>query len=122
MIIDRVFWDFWESAGGDTNGGVLKYYRNPTITGGTDITPTNTNFGSVKEAEGTFKKNLASVTGSVWWTAYVSPLSSVALEEGRIVLPKNASFAISVEAPTGNTSLDHSINVAFYYLDEDLIQ
>ena len=61
------------------------------------------------------------MTGDFWWTAYISAGTSSALEEGRIVLPKGRSFGISVAAPTGNTSMKVSINVAMYLLDIDLL-
>lgn len=120
LVIDRVFYDVWASSGG-SGGGTLKYYKNPTITGGTSITPTNTNFGSRRDCDVTAKKSLTTISGTVWWTAYFSPSSSTALTEGRIVLKDGDSFAISVEAPTGNTSMDISINIAFYEFDVDLI-
>lgn len=120
LVIDRVFYDMWGSTGG-SGGGTLKYYRNPTITGGTDITPNNTNFGSTRLQTGTFKKSLTTISGTVWWTAYFDAGSSIALEEGRIMLPNGSSFAISITAPTGNTSMDVSVNIAMYLFDTDLI-
>jgi hypothetical protein len=123
MVIDRVFYDMWTSTGGTGEDGYLKYYRNPTITGGTDIEPVNTNFSSSETAPGTFKRSptIDTSSGTVWWTAYHSDRTSVALEEGRIVIPSGYSFAISVACPTGNTSMFVSINVAFYYLDTTLL-
>ena len=120
LVIDRVFYDIWESTGG-SNGGILKYYRNPTVTGGSAIVPYNTNFESSSEIEATSLKSLTTMTGDFWWTAYISAGTSSALEEGRIVLPKGRSFGISVAAPTGNTSMKVSINVAMYLLDIDLL-
>ncbi len=43
LIVDKVFLDVWASTGG-SGGGNLKYYKNPTITGGSAIVPANTNF------------------------------------------------------------------------------
>ena len=121
MVIDRFFFDIWASTSG-TGGGTLKYYRNPTITGGTDIVPNNTNYGSVKTATGTFKKSTTTMTaGTVWWTSYITASCSIALEEGRIVLPAGSSHGVSVAAPTGNTSMALSMNVAFYFFDSNLI-
>lgn len=122
LVIDRVFYDTWTSTGGTGNDGTLKYYINPTITGGTDIEPTNTNFGTSITATGTFKKSLTTISGTSWWTAYITDKISIALEEGRIVLPSGYSFAISVAAPTGNTSMNIAINVAFYFFDKNLVQ
>jgi len=122
IVIDRVFYDLWTSTDGSGADGTLKYYVNPTIVGGTDIVPLNTNFTSSTAAVGTFKKSLTSVSGTAWWTAYVTDKTSVELEEGRIVLPNGASFAISVAAPTGNTSMDIAVNIAFYYIDPSLVE
>ena len=122
IVIDRVFWDIWTSTGGSGGDGILEYYRNPTITGGTDIVPHNTNFRNTGGAEGTFKKNLTTMTGTHWWYGYITDKTSVALEEGRIVIPSGSSFGITVEAPTGNTSMVVAINVAFYYLNTSLVQ
>ena len=121
IIIDRVFWDVWTSTNGSGADGILRYYINPTYTGGTDITPVNTNFASSVDAAGTFLKSLTTIAGTVWWTGYLTDKTSIALEEGRIVIPEGKSFAISVAAPTGNTSMKVSINIAFYYLDITLI-
>jgi len=121
LVIDRVFWDTWTSTGGSGGDGTLRYYRNPAYTGGTTITPNNTNFTAAVGAEGTFLRSLATITGTVWWTGYITDQSSIALEEGRIALPPGAGFGISIAAPTGNTNMDIVINVAFYYIDSTLI-
>jgi len=121
VIFDRVFYDVWESTSG-SGSGTLRYYRNPTIVGGTDIVPINTNFGSDKSITITAKKSLTSLTGTAWWTAQISPGSSVVLNEGRVIIPAGNSFAISVAAPASNTSMDVSINIAMFNLDSKLIQ
>jgi len=120
IIIDRVFYDIWESTSG-TGGGILKYYINPTVAGGSAIVPTNTYFDSSDTLTGTFSKSLSSISGTAWWTAYISAGISYALEEGRIVIPKGRSFGISVIAPTGNTSMKISINIAMYLFDPLLL-
>ena len=120
IIIDRVFYDIWETTGG-SDSGILKYYLNPTCTGGASITPSNTNFGSRKTLEATCLKSLTTIAGTVWWTAQILPPLSVAMEEGRIVIPSGSQFGISVQAPTGNTSMAVSINVAMYNFDPALI-
>ena len=120
LVIDRVFYDLWETTGG-SNSGILRYYLNPTVTGGTAITPNNTNFGSRRTIEATCSRSLTTMTGTVWWTAQILPPISVALEEGRIVIPSGSSFGISIQAPTGNTSMALSINVAMYNFDPTLI-
>ena len=116
----KLSYDIFDSTGG-SGSGILKYYINPTIVGGTDVVPTNTNFGSARTLAGTFKKSVTSISGTVWWTAQISTASSVALEEGRIVIPPGYCFGISVQAPTGNTSLNVSVNVAMYLIDKELI-
>jgi len=120
LVIDRVFYDLWASTAG-ADDAVLRYYKTVTITGGTDITPNNTNFSSANSAIGTFKKSLTSFSGTEWWTAYIVESSSNALEEGRIILNKNDTFAITVAAGTGNTDMKVSVNVAFYYFDATLV-
>lgn len=128
IVIDRVFYDIWTSTGAPGVQATLRYYVNPTETAGTGtaIIPTNTNFGSTVAAVGTFKSGGTTIDifsgGVVWWTAYITDSISVALEEGRIVIPNGSSFGISVVTPLGNTSMAVSINVAFYYLNVNLIE
>jgi hypothetical protein len=121
LIVDRCFFDVWPSTNG-TGGGTLLYYRNPTVTGGTIITPNNTLFSQLSQATGTFLKSLTTMTGTAWWTAYVNPGSSVELVEGRMTIPPGYSFGISVQAPAGNTSMVVSLNVAFYFIDLALVE
>ena len=120
MVIDRVFWDIWASTSG-SGGGTIRYYKDVTVTGGTAITPNITLYGQPNAASGTFLKSVTTISGTEWWTGYIEASSSVALEEGRIVLPENSTHLISVAAPTGNTSMVVSINVAFFYFDTELV-
>ena len=123
LVIDRVFYDTWATTSGVANTGILKYYHTITsVTGGSDATVTNTNFGSSNTVEATVTKSTAFTGGTVWWTALLNAGASVALEEGRIVLPPSASFGISVQAPTSNTSMNVNLNVAMYEFDSELIQ
>lgn len=121
IVVDRVFWDLWTSTVGTGADGTVRYYINPTYTGGSAITPVNTNFASSVEAQGTFLKSLTTIAGTVWWTGYVTDKTSFAIEEGRIIIPEGKTFGISFAAPTGNTSMKVSVNVAFYYLDLELL-
>jgi len=121
LVIDRVFFDIWSSTAGTGNDGTLIYYKDVTITGGTDITPQVTKYSSPSVAVGTFKKSLTTFSGTAWWTAYITDKTSVELEEGRIILPTNGTHAITIAAPTSNTSMAVSINIAFYYFDEELV-
>ena len=121
IVIDRVFFDFWSSTGGTGGDITVGYYRNPTITGGTDIVPVSTNFGTPILAVGDFKRNVTTMTGTRWWNMYSSDKASIALEEGRIYLHPGNSFGIAMIPPTGNTSIKVNINIAFYYFDATLI-
>ena len=121
IVIDRTFIDTWTSTGGSGADGTLKYYRNPTYTGGSAIVPWITNFNSSKVLDGTFLKSLSTIAGDVWWTGYITDKSSIIIDEGRILIPSGRSFGISVAAPTGNTSMKISINIAMYLLDTDLV-
>ena len=125
IVIDRVFYDLFTSTGGTGISGSLTFYINPVESAGTDITPVNTNFGSTTSAVGTFKKGATGVTlftgGTIWRTVYITDKLSMLVGEGHVVLPSGATFGISIEAPTGNTSMDVAVNVAFYYFDPELV-
>ncbi len=121
LVIDRIFYDIFQSTGGPGGDGTWRFYRNPTVTGGTAVVPINTNFSSAGTADGTFTHTQTTMTGTQWVEARFTDQSSIAIEQGRIVLPQGASFGISHEPPTGNTSMALSVNVAFYFLKADLI-
>ena len=122
IVIDRVFVDIWSSTAGTGNDGDIKYYINPTVTGGSAATVTNTKFNSTTSLEATVLKSVTSIdTGTVWWTGYITDKQAMVIEEGRIVIPPGSSFAISITAPTSNTNMDISINVAMFVLDINLI-
>ena len=117
-VIARVFFDSFESTGGSGSATIL-YYRNPTIVGGSSLAHSNTNYGAANSATGTLILQPSSMTGTVWWTGQLSTSASVALEEGRIVLPSGTSHGISIIPPTGNTSYDIAINIAFYQVSAE---
>ena len=121
IVIDKVFFDIWASTGGDTNGGTLRYYKNPTVSGGSSITPTNTNFKYQSEAASDLKGLTTMTGGTVMWIMYLEPQNSLTIEEEKICIPPGYSFGISVAAPTGNSSMYVNVNIAFYRLDEELI-
>lgn len=121
IVIDRVFYDAWNSNSPSGYDGYMSYYKNPTVTGGEDIEPVNTNFGSNRAAEGDFKINLDTISGTSWWQAYLPERTSKVSNEGLIVIPAGYSFGISVTPPPGNIGMNISINVAFFYLDSNLI-
>jgi hypothetical protein len=122
IIVDKVFFDVWPSTGGDTNGGTLRYYKNPDVTGGSSIIPTNTNFKYTVGEAGSDLKDLNTMTGgTVMWIMYFEPQNSLTINEEKIAIPPGYSIGISVAAPTGNSSMYINLNVAFYRLDEELI-
>jgi len=118
IVIDRVFFDSFESTGG-SGSGKIRYYVNPTISGGSDADVTNTNYGSSITPTATLTKSPASMSGTVWWVGQLSTSTSIALEEGRIVIPPGFAHGISIEAPGSNTSYDISINVAFFQVKKE---
>ncbi len=116
LVIDRVFVDTWDSTGG-SGGGTIVYFRNPDITGGTDIIPVNSNYGSGNSMDGTFKKSMTTLTeggGTEWWWGNVPEDSGIVVEEGRIIIPPGYSMGISYQAPASNTSQYVAINIAMY--------
>ena len=123
VLIDRVFYDTWASTGGTANTGILKYYHTITsVAGGSDATVTQTNFGLTGSMDVTVTKSGTFTGGSVWWSALLTAGGSIALEEGRIILLPNATFGISVQAPTSNTSMNVNVNIGMYEFDASLIQ
>lgn len=120
IIVDRVFYDVWESTGG-TGGGILRYYKTPTVTGGSSVTANCTDFGNAKTLSATCLKSLTTMTGTVWWTAYIAPGNTYCSDEGRFVLEPGTGFGISVTAPTGNTSMKVSINIAVFTFNKELL-
>jgi len=122
LVIDRVFYDTWATTAGTANTGILKYYHTITsVAGGSAATVTNTNFGSSNTLNATITKSTTFTGGTVWWTALLNAGASIAMEEGRIILPPSASFGISVQAPTSNSSMNVNVNVAMYEFDAGLI-
>lgn len=122
IIIDRVFYDIWASTNGvTTDGGILRYYRNPPITGGTPVIPACSDFGATVTMSVTCLRTLTTMTGTAWWTAFIKPMTSNLVDEGRIILPSGSSFGISITAPASNTSMKVSINVAMYNFDRTLL-
>ena len=116
IVIDRLFIDCWESTGG-VGGAMIEYYKNPTVTGGTDIVPVDCKFDDLEEPPGTFLKSCTSLTGTEWWKGYVPVGDGIVIEEGRIVLAPGRSFGVAMVPPTSNSSMVINVNIAFYYLD-----
>ena len=119
IVIDRVFVDIWTTTGGTGNGTII-YFRNPTIAGGTDIVPVNSNFGNGTDMVGTFKKSPTTMTDNKWWWGSLGEGGNV-VNEGRIIIPPGYSIGISYTAPVSNSSQKISINVAMFDIDVSLL-
>ena len=125
MIVDRLFLDTWTSSNGSGNDGTLRYYKNAAVTGGTALTPVNTNYTSAASAPsvsssaatGAFTTAHASMSGTVWWVERITDKLSLNWSEGAFCLPPGASHGITIAAPTSNTSMKYNLNVGFFYLD-----
>ena len=121
IIVDKVFLDVWASTNG-VGGGKIKYYKNPTYTGGSTITPVNTNFARNDSLLGTYLKSLTTLTGgTTWWIGYFSASSANVIEEEKICIPPGYTFGITITAPTSNTSMALNLNIAVYVLDINLL-
>lgn len=96
-------------------------YRNPsgTPTGGTTITPSNSNFGSNKSASGVFQYgDLGGLTNSELYNSLpiFSGENNTFTFRNWIILPKNASISFYME--TGGNEVD--ISMPFFYLPGEL--
>jgi hypothetical protein len=120
MVIDKFFLDVWASANG-VGGGKMRYYKNPTVTGGSALTPVNTNF-SFPDVLGLDLKGLTTMTGgTVWYVGYFAASSTMVVDEEKFCVPPGYGFGLSIEAPASNTSMVLSVNIAFYRFDINLI-
>jgi hypothetical protein len=105
------------STGGASGDSFLaQLYVNPTSITGTDAPFVNNNLGSSKTPQGVFtagQEASAIVGGQLGGAAYfpVAKFERVGLFW---VLPKGASFAISITPPVGNTSLNVGCFVDVY--------
>lgn len=120
IVVDRIFIDTWDSTDG-AEDGVIEYYRNPTVVGGTATVPACTDFGSTDVADGTFLVSPTSLTGTEWAKLYLPEQYGLVIEEGRFTLPQGSTFGMSIVPPTGNTSMKININCAFFYINVELI-
>lgn len=119
VVIDVIFIDTFDSTGG-SGSGKLRYYRNPTVSGGSTITPVNNNFGDETEIPGVFRSSPTVSGGTNFATANLGANGFLALEEEKIVVPAGFTFAITYTAPAGNLGMDYSANIGMYLLDETL--
>lgn len=111
FIITNIFLHTGSSTGG-TGSGSLKVYISPTtgtlISNATAGSSANFLIGSANQLNANIYKGLGTITnGSVGILQYFNPAlsSEKNIAVDGIVLPKGATLAISVTAPTSNTSL-----------------
>lgn len=119
VVIDVIFIDTFDSTGG-SGSGKLRYYRNPTVSGGSTITPVNNNFGDETAIPGVFRSSPTVSGGTNFATANLGANGFLALEEEKIVVPAGFIFAITYTPPAGNLGMDYSANIGMYLLDETL--
>ena len=119
VVIDVIYVDTFASTGG-SGSGKFRYYRNPTISGGTTINPVNNNFGDETVLPGTFLKSPTISGGINFATANIASDNFLALQEEKIVVPPGFSFAITITPPAGNLGMDVSANIGMYTIDETL--
>ena len=121
IVIDRVFFDAFDTTGG-TGSGTIKYYRNPTVAGGTTSTTVSTNYRVESTPTATSLTSPSSMSGgTVWWSGVLTTSLGFAVEEGIIILASGNSHGISITPPAGNTSLDININIAYYQINPEEI-
>jgi len=121
FMIDKIFVDVWASTGGAGGNLTIKYYRNPTVTGGSSADAYCTNFATSGTASFTLTKSLTTMTGDVWWIGQGTDSSAIAIDEGKFCVPPGYSFGVSITAPTSNSSMDVNINIAGYVLNTALL-
>jgi len=88
------------------------------VTAGTDIAAYNANGGSAREFVGDIKKGpqVASVNG-VPVTGLLADFTSGKTFELTSIIPKGGSASVEVIAPTGNTSMDITIDLSFHVIE-----
>jgi hypothetical protein len=103
---------------GDTQVQII---RNPTtgtlITGGTAFSAVNRNFNTSKTLSATILKGAHGTTvtdGDVAIESIFSGVGRQVVSVGAVVLNKNNSVAIKVQAPTGTTDMDVQLAISCY--------
>ena len=97
-------------------------YRNPsgTPTDTTNITPVNTNFGSSKQANGTFVygEDIGGLSGGTLFNTLpcYADTNNAFKFRNWIIMPKNST--ISFNARNGNIELD--ISIPFFFMEGDI--
>lgn len=108
---------------GGTAGDVLlaKLYVGGTSITGTTAPFVNNNLGSSKTPDGTFTAGAeaSAVVGGTLGGAVYLPVAKFERIKLYWILPKGASLAITIQPPTGNTSLNVGCFIDAYYSSED---
>jgi hypothetical protein len=109
---------------GNTDGSgdtLVQVIRNPTagtlISGGSEITPVNRNFNTSKTAAATVLKGSHGSTvtdGTVVIESIFSGVGRQVVNVGAVILNKNNTIAIKVQAPTGTTDMDVQLAISCY--------
>lgn len=108
LILGDFFFTAESTSGGTPNMFRITWYKNPTtITLGTTTGALNQNFGSSNELDATilFGAQGSTVTGGDIAAQLSFPIGQFNRLEANLVLEKGSSFAITVQPPTGNTSM-----------------
>lgn len=98
----------------------MRYYRNPTTTGGSSITANNSNFGNETTLDATILKSLTTMTGTEYAHDYLT-VGSFLFTEGQIVIPTGYSFGLSITPPVGNTSMKVTVAISGFLFDKELL-
>ena len=119
IVVPRIFLTFLSSDGtGELTSCVKKNITGGTVIVGTDLAPTNFNFGSSK-LPGITLKNGGSVltfTGGSLGPEFLFTSDNQRHLIGfeAIILPRGASMTLTVTPPTGNTSMVIEAGANFY--------
>jgi hypothetical protein len=127
LVVDSVIQIIGSSTGG--TGQLKSYiYRNPT--GGTIVTDetaatiiSNLNYGSSNSLTADIFKGDEGKTqtgGSSSLTSLLTPPTTNLVRVGGIILPQGSSIAVSIQPPTGNTSMTVNIAALVYLLKSEL--
>lgn len=127
LVVDSIVQIIGSSTGG--SGQLKSYiYRNPT--GGTIVTDevacpiiSNLNYGSSNSLTADIFKGAEGKTqtsGAASLTSLLTPPTTNLVRVGGIIVPQGSSIAISIQPPTGNTSMNINIAALVYLLKSEL--
>lgn len=109
LVFDNFFLIAESTTGGSPSVFRSIWYKNPTsISPAFDTNPLNQNFGSSQELDATthYGTQSATFTGGTVVAQLSFPIGVFNDIPAKLVLPKGSSFGISIQAPTGNTSMN----------------